>query len=151
MTLSIAQYSVTVKTRCHAPPYRSTSSNFETLFDSALEKYTEQTGKDLRNHPLKHRIDTCDSPASLFAVFQEQAQTFDDFKNGDHRLIKWLQPIVNCLYALSTNAALSTGVSVVFPPATVIFSGISILLSVRISSSSHVHSFDIRYTRRPSL
>jgi hypothetical protein len=67
-----------------------TSSNFEALYDAALEKYTEQTGKDLRNHPLAHRIERCDSPASLLAVFQEQAQTFDEFRNGDHRIINWL-------------------------------------------------------------
>jgi len=90
-----------------------TSSDFEALFNTALTKYTEQTGKDLRNHPLAHRIGRCNSPDSLLDVFQEQAQAFEEFRSGDRRLTKWLQPIVNCVYALSTNAALSSGVSVV--------------------------------------
>jgi hypothetical protein len=136
----------------------STSSNFGVLFDAALEKYTEQTGKDLRNHPLVHRIDTCDTAASLLAVFQEQAQKFDEFRNGDHRLINWLQPIANRLHALSTSTTLSQAVSGVspyragllffcfffdvlnimqaFPPATAIFTGINVLLSVRSYAST---------------
>ncbi|KAH9958459.1 hypothetical protein BC827DRAFT_1269518 [Russula dissimulans] len=92
-----------------------TSSNFEALYDAALEKYTEQTGKDLRNHPLAHRIERCDSPASLLA------------------------PIANRLHALSTSAALSHAVSGTFPPATAIFTGINVLLS---TAKSMTASYD---------
>jgi len=96
------------------PPI-STSSHFEALFNAALANYSEQTGKDLRNHPFAHHIDRCNTPESLLAVFQEQAQTFDEFRNGDHRLIKWLQPIVSHLHALSTSSTLSGTVSAVSP------------------------------------
>src|SRR5712671_2871993 len=96
------------------PPI-STSSHFEALFNAALAKYSEQTGKDLRNHQFAHQIDRCNTPESLLAVFQEQAQTFDEFRNGDHRLIKWLQPIVSHLHALSTSSTLSGMVSAVSP------------------------------------
>lgn len=37
------------------------SSDFEALFNAALAKYTKQTGKDIRHHPLVGRIDGCDS------------------------------------------------------------------------------------------
>ncbi|KAH9958651.1 hypothetical protein BJV74DRAFT_800005 [Russula compacta] len=89
----------------------STSSNFESLLTAALAKYTKQTGKDLINHPLASRIDNCDSPDSFLVIFQEQAQEFSEFKNGDHKLIKWLQPIVNGLHTLSTIPYFSTGAS----------------------------------------
>jgi fungal STAND N-terminal Goodbye domain len=93
----------------------TTSSNFEALFNAALAKYTEQTGKDLRNHFPAHQIERCNTPESLLAVFKEQAKTFDEFRNGDHRLINWLQSIVNHLDALSSSAALSSAAIVVSP------------------------------------
>jgi len=43
-------------------------------------------------------------------IFQEQAQAFDDSK-----LIKCLQPVVSCLYTLSSNHALNAAVSLVGP------------------------------------
>jgi hypothetical protein len=90
-------------------------SNFETLFDTALAKYTKRTGQDLRNHPLAAAIDRCNSPDSILAIFQEQSQAFDEFRNGDPKLIKWLGPVVNGLHAISTNTVLSDGASLVSP------------------------------------
>ena len=93
----------------------STSSPFEALLNAALAKNIEETGKDLRNHPLANQIDACTTPESLLALFQEQAQTFDEFRNGNHKLIKWLQPIINHLHTLSTSPILSRSVSAVSP------------------------------------
>ena len=90
-----------------------TSSNFETVFNAALDKYTKQTGKDLRNHPLAARIDGCDGPDSILDIFQEQSQAFDEFRESDTKLFKWLRPVVNVLHALSTNAVLSDNTSLV--------------------------------------
>ena len=127
------------------------SSNFQTLFNAALAKYTMQTGKDLRHHPLADRIDNCDGPDSILDIFQEQAREFDEFRKGDTKLFKWLGPVVKVLDALSSNEVLSDSTCLVspavfhticslylntviqvFPPAKAIFSGICILLSVRI-------------------
>ncbi|KAH9987220.1 hypothetical protein BJV77DRAFT_1161438 [Russula vinacea] len=88
-----------------------------------------QPGKDLRNHPLADRIDSCDSPDSIIDIFQEQSRAFGEFMNGDTKLFKWLRPVVNVLHALSTNSVLSDNGSLVFPPAKAVFSGIGILLS----------------------
>ena len=85
----------------------NTASNFEPLLNAALAKYTKQTGKDLRSHPLADKIDSCDGPDSILDIFQEQAQAFDEFRNGDTKLFKWLRPVVNVLHALSTNSVLS--------------------------------------------
>jgi len=97
------------------PNTASISSNFEALFNAALAKYAQQTGNDLRNHPLAHKIDICDSPDSFLRVFQEQAQKFDEFRNGHHSLIKWLQPVVTRIHALSTSATVSSVASAVRP------------------------------------
>ena len=78
------------------------SSTFDTLFNAALENYTKRTGKDLRNHPLASKIDSCDGPDSILDIFQEQARAFDEFKRGDTKLLGWLRPVVNVLHALST-------------------------------------------------
>ena len=94
----------------------TTTSNFEAIIDAALAKYTRQTGKDLRNHPLALKINQCDSAESILAIFQEQAQEFDEFRNGNSKLIKWLQPVVTGLYTLSTNPSLRHGVNLVSRP-----------------------------------
>jgi hypothetical protein len=94
----------------------STSSNFEVIFEAALAEFTKRTGQDLRNHPIATKIDRCTSPDAILALFQEQSRAFDEFRNGDHRLIGWLKPIVNCLHTISTNSAFRAGVSHVSPP-----------------------------------
>jgi len=89
--------------------------NLEGIFNAALAKYTNQTGHDISNHPLASTIDGCDSAESILAIFQEQAKAFHEFRHGDPKLMKWLQPVVTGLYALSASPALSDGVSFVSP------------------------------------
>ncbi len=93
----------------------SSSSHFNVLLNAALTKYTEQTGNDLRDHPLASRIDSCDSAESILDIFQEQATEFDEFRKSDNKLFKWLAPVVKVLHALSTNKALSEHASLVSP------------------------------------
>ena len=91
------------------------SSNFQALFDTALAEYAKRTGQDLRSHPLAAEIDRCQSPDSILAIFKAQSQDFDQFRNGDLKLIKSLTPVVNGLHAISTNTVLSAGASFVSP------------------------------------
>ena len=93
----------------------SPQSDLKTLFDTALAKYAKRTGQDLCNHPLAAAIDTCDSPDGILAIFQEQSKAFDEFRNGDPKLIKWLRPVVDGLHAISTNTVLNASVSLVSP------------------------------------
>ena len=99
----------------------SKAINFEGIFNAALAKYTNQTGHDLGNHPLASKIDGYDSAESILAVFQEQAKAFHEFRHGDPKLMKWLQPVVTGLYALSASPALSDGISLVSPPNVLLF------------------------------
>jgi hypothetical protein len=135
-----------------APNTSSTPSNFEALFESALSKYKRRTGQDLRDHPLAAIFDGCQSPDAILAVFKEQSRAFDIFRNGNAKLTRWLIPIVSGLHTISTSTVISTGASLVRPlppqvpysitnlqrllqafPAHLIFSGIGVLLSVRVT------------------
>jgi len=90
-------------------------STFETLFNTALDMHAKRTGQDLRNHPLAAAIDRCKSPDDILAIFQAQSQAFDEFRNGDPKLIKWLKPVVNGLHTILTSTALSAGASLASP------------------------------------
>ncbi|SRR6266851_1059207 len=91
----------------------SPSSNFEALFNAALEECIKQKGIDLADHPLAAKIDACGTVADVLDVFQEQAQAFDEFRTGDPRLIKCLKPVVGGLNSLCSSSTLSSGASIV--------------------------------------
>ena len=97
------------------PNTTTSSSNFTALFGVALAEYTKVTGKDLRDHPLADMINGCDSPDAILAIFQEQSRVFDEFRNGDPKLIKWLSPLVNEMHAISTNEFISACAGLVRP------------------------------------
>ena len=127
----------------------SSSSNFQQVIDSALDTYKKRTRKDLRAHPLAVQLQTCDSPSAILSLLQQQIQGLDQSRSTDERWTKWLDPTVNIMYAFSD--ILGAGVSLVclskcscgirslifiwqvFSPASVIFAGVGVLLSVSIS------------------
>jgi hypothetical protein len=131
---------------------RSTStshSNFETIFNAALETYRRKTKKDLASDPLFTSLQSCDSPEAILTVFREQIPAFDrSQQDGDDGLIKWVTPAVTVLHAFSASS-LGKRVEIViemfplknscfniffqaFPPATAIFAGIGVLLLVSV-------------------
>jgi fungal STAND N-terminal Goodbye domain len=89
------------------------SHNWQVILSSALTNYFEQTGRDLQNDPLSAEIRRCKSPDDILSVFKKQTEKFDEFRNGNSKLMKYLDPIVNGLQALSANPAISAGVSLV--------------------------------------
>ena len=124
----------------------SHTPNFQPIFEKALKSYKKKTGEDLTAHPLAAEINGCASPQAILAVLEGKANELQQFQGSDERLIKWLNPTVNILSALSatlgqgaglvsyeTNFATGLGLTFnfkVFPPTTIIFSGIGILLVV---------------------
>ncbi|KAH9044034.1 hypothetical protein EDB83DRAFT_2317904 [Lactarius deliciosus] len=109
-------------------PASSSHSNFQTVFHASLRAYEKHTKKDLLSHPLATRLNSCDSPAAILAVLQDQVREFEQSRSVDERLTKWLNPTLNVLYAFS--ATLGEGVGLVFSPAKVIFAGAGVLLLV---------------------
>ena len=133
----------------------SSSSNLQSIFNTALKAYEKQTKRDLLAHPLASQLQTCDSPGSILAVLWDQVDDLDRARNCDERLTKWLGPTVNVLLAFS--GTLGEGVSLVslnaisfwdhtltatmqvFSPAKVIFAGAGVLLQVCIFLDVSLH------------
>ena len=80
------------------------TSNYQLIFDHALEAYKKKTKKELRSHPLLPKIQACNSPNAVLTVLREQIPAFDQSdstSSTNDRLSKWLNPTVNVLYAFS--------------------------------------------------
>ena len=130
----------------HPTATSSSSSNFQLIINNALNTYKKRTKNDLREHPLAAQLQTCNSPSAILAVLQQQVQGLDQSRSADERWTKWLDPTVNVLYAFSD--ILGAGASLVcltktfffeiffsfvwqlFSPASVIFAGVGVVLSV---------------------
>lgn len=83
-------------------------TDFEATIQTALVRYAEQTGKDLSKHPVALKIDGCKSAGSIFDLFQDEAKKFDNFRNSHAKLDKFLRPVVEGVYSLSTSPVLRT-------------------------------------------
>ena len=79
----------------------ASTSNYQTIFDNAIEAYKKKTKKNLRSHPLLAEIQTCDSPDAVFNVFHKRIPGFDQNQSTDYGPTKWLNPTVNVLYKFS--------------------------------------------------
>lgn len=80
----------------------SSSSNFQSIFDAALEAYEKTTECELLAHPLAVQLQSCDSPTAILSVLQDLIQQFDRRRRSDKRLENWLKPTVKVLYAFSS-------------------------------------------------
>jgi DUF438 domain-containing protein len=89
-------------------------SSFQTLFNTALQDYENQTGNRLADHPLAITFETCDSVDSITAILQDQAQSLREFKD-DGKLMKSLKSSVDVLHTLSVSTVLGEGISLVRP------------------------------------
>ena len=97
------QYPSTTNPMSQTPTATSTS-NYQVIFDSALEAYKKKTKKDIRSHLLLPKLQTCNSPDAVLAVLREQIPVFDQShgtSSTSDGLTKWLNPTVNVLYAFS--------------------------------------------------
>ena len=126
------------------------SSNFQLVINDALRVYKKRTKKDLLSLPLASELQACNSSAAILDVLQRQVQGLEPYRSSDDRRTKWLVPTVKVLYTFS--ATLEERVGLVslrtytclnftfsYPwqepsPGILTFSGIGILLVVRILS-----------------
>jgi hypothetical protein len=130
-----------------APSTSTSQSNFTPIFNAALESYKLKTKKDLASHPLLPNLQSCESPEAVLTVLRDQVPAFSGTQNCDEGLLKRVTPTVNVLYSLSGTIGQGAGLVrhfvqgnfcpnflylQTFPPASVIFAGISILLSVSV-------------------
>ena len=140
-------------TMSDAVPSTPTShSNFAPIFEAALEKYKRKTRQDLASHPLLPRLQICDSPEAILTVLQEQTPEFNQLQNSDDGLTKWVTPTVNVLFSFSSTLGGVVGLVniTIFPwhivqsniftfqafkHADIVFTGIGVLLQVRVCRS----------------
>ncbi|KAH8992481.1 hypothetical protein EDB92DRAFT_1815979 [Lactarius akahatsu] len=114
------------------------SYNFKVIFEAAPEAYKKKTKQSIESHTLFTQLKTCGSPDTVLDLLRGQVNP-----NADEGFKKWLNPTINVMCAFS--GTLGEGIGVVntndlsvilaltaiwqiFPPATVIFAGIGILL-----------------------
>ncbi|KAH9985039.1 hypothetical protein BJV74DRAFT_886357 [Russula compacta] len=120
------------------------TNNFTAIFNAAEAEYHKITGKRLNTHPLVAKLDDCRSPKDISNVLRVQAQAFSNFRQGDEKLMKWLEPMINILLTFSDT--LGEGIALPFSPAKTIFTGIGVLLgAVRDVVASHnilMHLFE---------
>jgi hypothetical protein len=92
-------------------PSSSSSSNFQSIFNAAVEAYEKTTKNKLLTHPLASQIQACDTPTAIISVLQDLVQQFDQSRSRNEGLRSWLDPTVNVLFAFS--ATLGQGVGLV--------------------------------------
>ena len=92
----------------HANPTTSSSPNFQSILNNALEAYKRRTKNDLFAHPLAVQIQDCTSSSAVLGLIYQQVQ---GLQRDDDRLTKWLDPTIRVLYAFSET--LGEGVSLV--------------------------------------
>ena len=90
-------------------PTVSSSSNFQLIINNALDKYKKRTKNDLLAHPLAAQLQSCDSPSAILAILHQQVQELDHSRSSDERWLRWLEPTVNVLYALSSSLGEGVG------------------------------------------
>jgi hypothetical protein len=89
-------------------------SNYQAIFDSALEAYKRKTGKDLTKDPLLRSLETCQSPDAVISILRAQLLGPGQSQSSSDELTTWLDPTVNVINAFS--ATIGGGVSLVSLP-----------------------------------
>ncbi|KAH9972709.1 hypothetical protein BGW80DRAFT_1560757 [Lactifluus volemus] len=110
------------------PTASGPSSNFQSIFDAALNNYKRKTKTDLLAHQLTAQFQDCDSPTAILDLLNRQynIQRFTRSQNDSGSSKQWLNTTVTVLNASSR--ALGQGIGMVFSPAKVIFAGIAVFL-----------------------
>ncbi|KAI0287884.1 hypothetical protein BC826DRAFT_1178184 [Russula brevipes] len=109
------------------PPETTSNSTYDLVFENALRAYKKKTGKDLASDPLLRRLETCTSPDVVLGVLREQIPDSDHPGTRNGCFMDWLDPTVNVL--LNFSETIRGAVSKSHPPAALIITGISSLLS----------------------
>ena len=92
-----------------APSTSTSSSNFVSIFNAALETYKRKTKNDLASHPLLPSLQSCETPEDVLTVLREQVPAFSASQNSDDRLTKWVTPTVNVLHSFSETIGQGVG------------------------------------------
>ena len=78
----------------------SSTSNIQ-LVTNALADYAKVTGVDLSKNPFAVVIERSNSPEAILELLQEREMAFNEYREGNRRLIRSLSPAVKVLQAFS--------------------------------------------------
>jgi hypothetical protein len=82
-------------------PKAASSSNYQPIFDGALEAYQRKTGKDLTKDPLLRTLETCNSPDAILTILRGQILEPGQSHDGTDKSTAWLIPTVKVINAFS--------------------------------------------------
>src|SRR6266436_2512126 len=71
------------------------------LIVNALASYTKETGKDLSESPFASKLKQSNSPGDILRLLEEWEKAFEEYREGNRRLINCLNPVVKVLHAFS--------------------------------------------------
>jgi hypothetical protein len=77
---------LSIRTMSQTHSNASSSSNFQSVFNAALDAYERKAESNLLTHPLAAQLQSCDSPTAILSAFQELIQQFDCRHRNDQRL-----------------------------------------------------------------
>ena len=83
-------------------PSRAPASSLHpaSILDVALSEYRKITEKDLLSHPLAIELQRCDSIDGILAILQRQGNSFEQLRDGNRGLMKWVSSSVNILHSI---------------------------------------------------
>jgi hypothetical protein len=77
------------------------TENFTAIFNAASNEYEKSMGKRLDTHPFAAQLDNCHDTEAVSYVLRTQAQALNKFRQGDERLMAWLNPTIHILFTFS--------------------------------------------------
>ena len=128
----------------------TSSSSFQPIIDAALVNYRKQTKVDLTKHPSAEKLQNCSS-LDNFLQLLERESAFDVYRDKHRKLLDFLRPIVQAVHAFSgicggvpglvrdqhsiffVSAYPYASLQAPFQPIKMIFAGIDVILSVRVT------------------
>ena len=78
----------------------TSSPSFRLIID-AFDDYAKQAGEDLTKNPFADALRACDTPKAVLDLLQEKAHAFKEYREGDHKLIGYLKPVVQVVQGFS--------------------------------------------------
>ncbi len=81
---------------------QATSSNFNVqLIIDALADYSKQTGIDFSGNPFAVALEQSNSPEAILRLLQQHEKAFQEYRDGNRRLINSISSTVRILQAFS--------------------------------------------------
>ena len=78
----------------------TSTSNFQLIID-ALADYAKITGVDLSTSPFAATLEQSNSPDAILQLLRGREKAFQEYRDGNRRLINCLSPAVRVLHAFS--------------------------------------------------